>query len=67
MVQDAGAEDVFEGLPKFACALDWKLIDFEILKRVRALEFARECDARCADVDADDARVWPTHRVVRRL
>jgi hypothetical protein len=67
VVQNAGADDMIEGLSEFGNALDSNLVHFEIFERVLLLQLFRKRDALCADIDPDYLRTRPTHSVVRSL
>lgn len=60
------ADDVLEGFPSLGGPLDGELVKFEIVEGVLAFQLARELDALCANVDADDARARLPHGVARR-
>src|ERR1700729_4134410 len=66
-MQDAGGDDGVEALLQLGGTLDRELMHFEIVERVFPFQFLRECDARRADVDADDAGARPAHGIMRRL
>ena len=67
MVENAGADDLIEGRPQRADALDGKLVDLEIVEIVFPLERLGVTDAGRAEVDARHLRLRPAQGVFGRL
>ena len=67
MMEHAGADDLIEGRPQLADALDGELADLEIVELVLSLELLGVADAGRAEVDARHPGRRPAQGVLGRL